>query len=81
VVIERVMSQRIGTNPSGGFGTDIHPVRSTLAAVGSLDAVTYPIGPMTRLDVRLETDDEKLNHERGVRPLAVNTSGDGAKPR
>ncbi len=28
-----------------------------------------------------KTDDEKLNHERGVRPLAVKISGDGAKPR
>ena len=43
--------------------------------------MTYAIGLMTRLGVRLETDDEKLNHERGVRPLAVKTSGDGAEPR
>ena len=43
--------------------------------------MTYAIGPMTRLGVQLKTDDEKLNHERGVRPLAVNTGGDGAKPR
>jgi len=28
-----------------------------------------------------KADDEKLNHERGVRPLAVKISGDGAKPR
>ena len=43
--------------------------------------MTYITGPMTRLGDRLETDDEKLNHERGVRPLAVNASGDGAEPR
>ena len=49
--------------------------------MGSLYAAMYAIGPMTRLGVRLRTDDEKLNHERGVRPLAVNTSGDGAEPR
>ncbi len=49
--------------------------------MGSLDAVTYPTGPMTRLGDRLETGDEKLNYERGVKPLAVNTSGDGAEPR
>jgi hypothetical protein len=76
-----VMSRHIGANPSGGFGTDIHSVRSTLAAVGSLHTATYATGSMTRLGVRLKTDDEKLNHKRGVRPLAVNTGGDGAKPR
>ena len=76
-----VMSRHTGANPSRGFGTDIHSVRSTLAAVGSLHTATYATGSMTRLGVRLKTDDEKLNHERGVRPLAVNTGGDGAKPR
>ena len=81
VMLKWVMSRCVGTNPSGGFGTGIHPVRSTLAAVGSLHTATYATGSMTRLGVRLKTDDEKLNHERGVRPLAVNTGGDGAKPR
>lgn len=49
--------------------------------MGSLYAATHAIGSMTRLDVRIEGDGEKLNHERGVRPLAVSISGDGAEPR
>ena len=55
-----VMSRHIGANPSKGFGTDIHSVRSTLTAVGSLRAATYATGSMTRLGVRLKTDDENI---------------------
>ena len=81
VVIEAGDVPTIGVNPPRGFGTDSRPVRSTLAALGSLRTATYAIGPMTRLGVRSKADGEKLNHERGVRPLAVNTSRDGVEPR
>ena len=81
MVLEAGDVPMIGANPPRGSGTDDHPVRSTLAAVGSLHTATYAIGPMTRLGVRSKADGEKLNHERGVRLLAVNTSRDGAEPR
>jgi hypothetical protein len=66
VILEWVPSRYSEANPSSRFGTDNHPARPAQAAVGSLHAATYATGPMTRLGFG-----EKLNHERGMRPLAV----------
>ena len=66
VILEWVLSRCFGTNPSGGFGTDIDPARSTVAAVGSLHAVTYATGSMIRLGVRSKKPTAKSSTMKGA---------------
>jgi hypothetical protein len=81
VVLKWVMPTG-SANPSGGFGTkdafgSFNLGRRGESAHGN---VCSRADDKARCSAE-RADSEKLNHERGVRPLAVSASGDGARPR